>query len=89
MRNILYLKAIENQDKLKLKGTGRGEECYEFEFNNEDKNILVQLKVVDNKTEISCTCLHSTMNHEALCSYKLAVLFFKFKEQMRKLRKRF
>ena len=87
MRNILYLKAIELQDKLKLKGTGRGEECYEFEFPN-DKNILVHLKVIDNKTEISCTCLHSTMNHDALCSYKLSVLFLKFKQTMRRMSKR-
>lgn len=89
MNDILYKKAILHQDKLVEKGSGRGEECFEFEFNNSDKNILVHLKVIDNRTSISCTCMHSTMNQGALCSYQLAVVFLKFKQQMRKLKKRF
>ncbi len=88
MRNLIFSKAIELQALLEFTGSGQNKEHFKFKFDNEDKNILVELKVEDNRTEISCTCLHSTLNPEALCSYKLAVIFYKLKKELRRLKKK-
>ena len=88
MRNKIFQDAILLQDKLEETGSGQNKEHFEFKFKNEDKNILVTLEIEDNRTTINCTCLHSTLNGDALCSYQLAVLFLKFKQSLRKLKKR-
>ena len=84
MRNKIFQDAILLQDKLEETGSGQNKEHFEFKFKNEDKNILVTLEIEDNRTTINCTCLHSTLNHGALCSYGLACIFLKFKKQMKK-----
>ncbi len=86
MNPTLFLKAIKLQDKLVEQGNTR--EAMYFEFDFKDKPILVSLKVEDNKSLISCTCLHGSINYEALCSHKLAVLFYLFKKELRRLRKK-
>ncbi len=84
MKTTLFSKAIKLQEYLKETGTSHNKLFFEFEFPNED-NILCELFIEENKTLLSCTCTHGSVCYEALCSHKLAVIFFMFKKQMKRL----
>ena len=50
--------------------------------------VNVDLLVEDNRTLFKCSCAHHSTNEMALCQYTLGVIFFLFKKELRRLRKK-
>ena len=86
MRLMIFAEAIKLQQYLEVYGTWHNKISFEFKFENQESNIMTDIFIDENKTLMSCTCMHGSVNHEALCSHKLAVIFYFFKKQMRKIK---
>jgi len=86
MKTTLFSKAIKLQENLTIQGTTSNTTYYEFDF--KDKPVLVSIRIEDNTTIIKCSCTHSSLHPEALCSYRLACCFYEFKQEMRRFRKK-
>ena len=86
MKTTLFSKAVELQKYLKETGTGHNKIYFRFEFGKDSSNdISTIISIEENKTIISCDCKAGSIHYEAICSHKLAVIFFMFKKQMKRL----
>lgn len=89
IRVTLFSKAIRLQQFLKETGRTHNKLHFRFEFEKEpEKDITTWIEIDNGKTVMSCTCVHGSVHYEALCSHKLAVIFYLFKQQMRKLKEK-
>ncbi len=86
MRTLIFENAIRLQKYLEEYGTWHNKIKFEFKFENQEQNILADISIDENKTTLSCTCMHGSVCPTALCSHKLAIIFFLFKKQMRRLK---
>ena len=87
MRTTIFSKAIRLQKYLNETGGGNNKLFFEYDFGDKEKNIQVELTVEDNKTLIKNTGLHGTINidnQNCLDSYKIGVIFYLLKKQMRR-----
>ncbi len=85
MRIQIFAEAIRLQEYLEKYGSTHNKIHFKFTFPNEDE-ILTNIKIKENKTLLTCTCKHGSIHYEALCSHKLAVIFFLFKKQLKRLK---
>ena len=88
MRTRIFADAIKLQEYLTEYGTWHNKIKFEFQFQNPEQNILAEIGIYENKTILSCTCIHGSVCPTALCSHKLAIIFFLFKKQMRRLKEK-
>lgn len=87
MRVKIFAEAIRLQEFLEEYGTTHNKIHFRFVFPNEEE-ILTELFIEKNCSRISCTCKHGSINFDALCSHKLACVFYFFRQQMRKLKQK-
>lgn len=83
MRTVIFSEAIRLQAFLTETGTFHNKITFEFNFPSEV--ILTTIFIEKNCTKLMCTCIHGSVNYDALCSHKLAISFFLFKKQMKRL----
>ncbi len=86
MRTVIFAEAIRLQQYMQEVGNIHNKISFEFKFPNEDV-IIADIQIKENKTVLCCTCVHGSVNYEALCSHKLAVIYYLFRKQMRRLKK--
>ena len=85
MRTIIFAEAIRLQAFLTETGTTHNKIGFEFNFPNSEY-INTSIFIEKNCTKLLCTCMHGSVNVDALCSHKLAIVFYLFKQQMRRLK---
>ena len=87
MRLVIFAEAIRLQQYLTLLGTWHNKVIFEFTFPNEEK-ITTEMFIKANCTKLVCTCKQGSINYDSICSHKLAIIFYFFKKQMKRLKEK-